>query len=93
MKSLKVLFEMFMPEARFPDEKFWDKDGNAIHPDPKGPPKGTVGKTQADFAPTGSGQTKRQGVGKKIVYFGYDPAEHGKEPEVPYEVSDEDDTS
>lgn len=48
MKSIQVLFEMFMPEARFPDEKFWNKDGSPIHPEPKGPPKGTVGRTHAD---------------------------------------------
>ena|SRR5690606_5543978 len=57
MKSLQVLVEMFMPEARFPDEKFWDKNGDPIHPEPKGPPKGTVGRTHADI---GAGPTDGQ---------------------------------
>lgn len=30
-----------MPEARFPDEKFWSKDGDPIQAAPKGPPKGS----------------------------------------------------
>lgn len=29
-----------MPEARFPDEKFWTKDGDAIQAPPKGAPPG-----------------------------------------------------
>jgi len=49
MKHRRYLFEMFMPEARFPDEKFWQKDGTPIYPEPKGPPRGTVGKTHADL--------------------------------------------
>lgn len=32
-------------EARFPDEKFWTKDGDAIHSPPKGVPKGASGQT------------------------------------------------
>lgn len=39
-------------EARFPDEKFWDREGNPIHPEPKGPPPGTVGKTHKDIGST-----------------------------------------
>lgn len=54
MKSLQVLFEMFMPEARFPDEKFWQKDGSPIHPEPKGPPRGTVGSTHFDLGVPGA---------------------------------------
>jgi hypothetical protein len=36
VNSLKFLYEVFMPEARFPDEKFWNKDGSSIYPKPKG---------------------------------------------------------
>jgi hypothetical protein len=49
MNSLKFLYEVFMPEARFPDEKFWNKDGSSIYPKPKGIPKGTVGTTGKDL--------------------------------------------
>lgn len=38
MNSFKFLCEVFLPEARFPDEKFWNKDGSPIHPEPKGAP-------------------------------------------------------
>lgn len=43
--SIKKLFR----EARFPDEKFWKKDGTPIYAAAKGPPPGTVGKTHADL--------------------------------------------
>jgi hypothetical protein len=48
MNSLKLLYEMFLADARFPDEKFWNKDGSPIHPEPKGPPRGTRGMTHGD---------------------------------------------
>lgn len=48
--SRRFLFELFMPrEARFPDEKFWTKDGEPIEAPPKGPPRGAIGQTHADF--------------------------------------------
>jgi hypothetical protein len=36
-RHLGRLLELFLPEARFPDEKFWTKDGTPIYPKPKGP--------------------------------------------------------
>jgi len=38
-----------MPEARFPDEKFWSKDGDPIQAAPKGAPQGTKGSTFKDY--------------------------------------------
>lgn len=35
-KHLRHLLELFLPEARFPDEKFWSKDGDPIHAKSKG---------------------------------------------------------
>lgn len=57
---------MFMPEARFPDEKFWDKDGSAIRPAPKGPPKGTTGKTHFDLGVPGADQPSHKGPGFEV---------------------------
>jgi hypothetical protein len=48
-RHLRRLFEIFMPEARFPDEKFWTKDGDAIQAAPKGAPAGAVGTTHKDY--------------------------------------------
>lgn len=64
MISRKFLFEMFMPEARFPDEKFWDKDGEPIQAKPKGPPAGTTGKTHADIGADADSRAKKMGIGK-----------------------------
>jgi hypothetical protein len=65
MTSRKFLFELFLPEARFPDEKFWNKDGSAIHPKPKGPPVGSQGKTHADL---GADAVSQAGNGDSDVY-------------------------
>lgn len=48
-KSLRFLYEMFLREARFPDEKFWNKSGDPIRGPRKGPPTGTVGRSAADY--------------------------------------------
>lgn len=48
-KSIKTLIEMFLSDARFPDEKFWTKDGQAIHPKAKGTPPGATGLSSKDF--------------------------------------------
>lgn len=50
MRSVKRLFR-FLREARFPDEKFWNKDGAPIHAELKGQPRGTVGTTSKDYEP------------------------------------------
>lgn len=49
MTSRKFLFELFLPEARFPDEKFWTKDGDPIHPPRKGMPANARGTTHQDY--------------------------------------------
>ena len=36
-------------EARFPDEKFWNKDGEPIHPPAKGTPPGATGLSSKDL--------------------------------------------
>jgi hypothetical protein len=46
---LRRLLELFLPEARFPDEKFWTKDGTPIYPEPKGIPRNTQGLTMKDL--------------------------------------------
>lgn len=50
-KHLRFLYEMFLSrEARFPDEKFWSRDGSpAAMRKSSGPPKGTVGTTAKDY--------------------------------------------
>jgi hypothetical protein len=47
-KHLRHLLELFLPEARFPDEKFWSKSGDPIHPKPKGP-GGAHGTSAKDY--------------------------------------------
>ncbi len=88
---LAFLYEMFLPEARFPDEKFWNRDGTPIYPDPKGPPPGTSGKTHADLGATGAARGVRKSktlpefrkVIRKMVQdaFGLDPFANWPHPD------------
>ncbi len=51
MRKYSKLIEHFhyLIDARFPDEKFWKKDGSSIGAEPVGVPKGTTGMTHDEL--------------------------------------------
>ena len=74
--SLRFLYELFLRDARFPDEKFWNKSGEPTQMAKKsGPPPGATGTTAKDWGVKDDPKNGSSKPGRIIITSVDDPGD------------------